>query len=78
MFTIIKYLKNRFTRRATIADLGKRVSVSWDKGSRQGFIDRISPDGGFDINFDGNAIMVVPAVIYGWRKNPFKSVTFLN
>jgi len=75
---LIKYLKNKYTRRAKNADIGKRVSVSWGRGTREGFIDRVSPDGGFDINFDGQAIMIVPAMIQGYRTNPFKDVTFLN
>jgi len=78
MFTLIKLLRNKFTRRAYLSDFGRRVSVSWDRGSRQGFIDRVHPDGGFDINFDGQAIMVVPAMVYGHKRNPFKNVTFLN
>jgi hypothetical protein len=73
MFTLIKYLKNRYTRRATTADLGKRVSVSWDRGRREGVIDFVSPDGGFNIHF-GNSNMVVPAMIFGYRKNPFKNL----
>jgi len=77
MFTLIKYLRNKFVRRAKLSDLGKRVSVSWDKGVREGFIDNISPDGGFDINFDGRAIMVVCVMFHGYRKNPFRNVTIL-
>jgi len=76
MFTLIKYLKNRYTRRATIADLGKKVSVSWGRSRREGVIDWVSPEGGFSIDF-GGAIMVVPAVIYGYRKNPFKNLVEL-
>ena len=78
MFTLIKYLKNRYTRRATIADLGKRVSVTWEKGIREGFIDCVSVGGSFSISFDGNATLVCPSMIHGYRINPFKSVTILN
>ena len=72
MFTLIKFLLNRYKRRASASDLGKRVSVYWEKGQyRDGFIDWISADGGFSINFDGKATMVVPAMIRGYRSNPF-------
>ena len=77
MFTLIKFLLNRYTRRATIADLGKRVAVSWDRGMREGFIDWVSPEGAFSINFDGTATMVCPAVIREYRTNPFSGVTIL-
>jgi hypothetical protein len=76
MFTLIKYLKNRYTRRATPADIGKMVLVSWDGSLRAGCIDWISSDGGFSIHF-GNAVMVVPAMIYGYRTNPFKNIVEL-
>jgi len=87
MFTLIKYLRNKFVRRANLSDIGKKVAVLWnpqgvrDFGDkpvlREGVIDSISPDGGFDIKFDSGAIMIVCAMFHGYRKNPFRNVTIL-
>jgi hypothetical protein len=83
MFTLIKFLRNKFTRRATIADLGKRVAVLWnpqgvrDFGEkpnwREGVIDYVAPCGGFNIDLDG-ATMICSATFYGQRKNPFRNL----
>ena len=83
MFTPIKYLRNKYTRRATISDLGKKVAILWNpqgvrdfgekEAWREGVIDEVSSDGSFFIDLNG-ATMVCPAMIYEHRKNPFKNI----
>lgn len=83
MFTLIKYLKNRYTRRATAADLGKKVAVLWnpqgvkDFGEKpnwqEGAISYVSPSGGFYIDL-GGATMICGAMRYGYRRNPFQNI----
>ena len=83
MFTLIKYLRNRYTRRALASDLGKRVSVLWnpqgvsDFGEKpnwwDGVISHVGEDGSFWIDL-GSSTMVCPAMIYGYRKNPFRNI----
>lgn len=71
-------------RKATQSDLGKRYKVLWnpqgvrDFGEkpvyREGTIDHISEDGGFDLRFDSGAVMIFCAIIRGKRVNPFRNV----
>ena len=80
---LIKYLKEKYTRRATGADIGKKLAVLWNpQGVRDfgekpiwidGSIDQVCEDGSFWINF-GGASMICPAVIHGRRKNPFRNL----
>lgn len=80
---LIKYLKNKYTRRATISDIGKKVAVLWnpqgvrDFGEqpiwREGVIDYVAPCGGFNIDL-GGAYMICCAMFYGHRRNPFRNL----
>ena len=78
---MFRILNNYFTRRATNADLGKKVAVIWNPQGVQDFkekpnwwngvIEHVGEDDSFWISLIDGGTMVCPAMIFGWRKNPF-------